>query len=358
MPDKMLRFSLFGESHGPAVGVTIQGVPPGIKVSIPEMQELLKRRWGFTESSSTRREMDVPEILSGIFKGRTTGAPITIILRNRDVNSKHYEDIRYTPRPGHSDYTAWVKYFGFNDYRGGGHFSGRITAGIVIAGYFARKILEREGITVRAYIKSIGDVETKASLEALFSSNNPFCPDEESLKRMIKLIEEVREEGDSIGGIVEVVARGVPAGLGGPYEDDMESDLARSFFQIPAVKGVEFGAGFRLARMKGSQCNDVFTISDGNIVTESNHMGGFLGGITNGMPLVARIAIKPTPSIYRSQKTVELKKMHATEIKLKGRFDTCIVPKVVVIGESMMALVLAEHLLRRYAILKFMENGR
>lgn len=356
MIGKILRFSIFGESHGVAVGTLIEGLPPGIEVSEDEMKELLRRRWGLPESSSTRREMDEPQIISGVFKGHTTGAPLVVILENRDVDSSYYEEIRYISRPGHSDYTSYVKYFGFNDYRGSGFFSGRLTAAMVLAGYFGRKILEMEGIAVKAAIRGVGNIVAKFSEDELFSSKDPICPDVEAMEKIKEKIAEVRSDGDSIGGIVECVARNVPAGLGGPFDDDLEGELARAFFAIPAVKGVEFGMGFQLARMRGSEANDEFGVKNGKIVTESNNMGGVLGGISNGMSIVTRIAFKPTPSIYKLQKTVDLRSLETKEIKLHGRFDACIVPKAVVVVESMMSFVLADHLLRRYSMLHFMDK--
>lgn len=347
MMGKMLRFSLFGESHGRVTGVLVEGVPPRIKVDMKKMKAELERRKGIRRFSTKRREEDKPVILSGVFNGFTTGFPIAVIIENRDVDSSYYEEIKNIPRPGHSDYTAKIKYFGFNDYRGGGFFSGRLTAGIVIAGYFAKEILAKAGIEVKAYIKSIGNIKAKdLSVEEIFSSKNSFCPDEEAFQKMLEEMERARKEGDSVGGVVEVVAINVPPGIGGPYDEDLEGDLAKAFFAIPAVKGVEFGLGFKIAELRGSEANDPFVVKDGKIMTETNNCGGILGGISNGMPIVARIAFKPTPSIYKPQRTVDLEKMEETEIKLRGRFDSCIVPKALPVVEAMMALILADHLLR------------
>jgi len=344
---KMLRFSLFGESHGRVVGVLVEGVPPGIKVNPKKIKAELDRRKGIEEFSTKRRESDEPIILSGIFNGFTTGSPIAVIIENKDVDSSYYEEIKNTPRPGHSDYTAKIKHFGFNDYRGGGFFSGRLTVGIVIAGYFAKEILAKAGIEVKAYIKSIGKAKAEElSIEEIFNSKNSFCPDEEAFQKMVEEMERAREEGNSVGGVVEAVAINVPPGLGGPYDEDLEGDLAKAFFAIPAVKGVEFGLGFKIAELRGSEANDPFVIRDGKVMTKTNNCGGILGGISNGMPIVARIAFKPTPSIYKSQRTVDLEKMEETEIKLRGRFDSCIVPKALPVVESMMALILADYLLR------------
>lgn len=347
MIGKMLRFSIFGESHGKCVGVIIEGCPPGIKIDVKKIKAELERRKGIERLSTQRREKDEPIILSGVFNSFTTGAPIVVIIENEDVDSSYYEKIKDIPRPGHSDYTAKIKYFGFNDYRGGGFFSGRLTAGIVIAGYFAKEILAKAGVEVKAYIKSIGKAKARnLSIEEIFNSKNSFCPDEENFQKMIKEIEKAKKDGDSVGGIIEVIASSVPLGLGGPFDEDLEGDLAKAFFAIPAVKGVEFGLGFKIAELRGSEANDSFIIKDGEVKTKTNNAGGILGGISNGMPIVARIAFKPTPSIYKPQKTVDLEKMEEREIKLEGRFDPCIVPKALPVVEAMMALVLADHLLR------------
>ncbi|ACJ16627.1 Chorismate synthase [Thermococcus onnurineus NA1] len=355
---RLLNYNLFGESHGKAIGVVIRGVPPGIEVREGELTAELERRKGIRRFATKRKEEDRPVILSGVFRGHTTGTPIAVVVENRDVESSYYEEIKDTPRPGHGDYPARIKYFGYNDYRGGGHLSGRLTVGIVVAGYFAKKILERFGIEVRAYIKRIGPVEARElSVEEVFSSENPYCPDEEAFGEMREVMEDARKSGDSVGGIVEAVARNVPAGLGGPYEEDIEADLASAFFRIPAVKGVEFGLGFRFGELRGSEANDPFIIRNGKVVTETNNHGGFLGGMTTGMPIVARVVIKPTPSIYLPQRTVNIGEMREEWIRLRGRFDSCIVPKALPVVEGAMAIVLADHLLRRMAWVGF-ENAR
>lgn len=347
MKGKLLGFSIFGESHGRAVGVLIEGFPPGVEVNEEELARDLEKRKGIARFATKRAEPDRPVILSGVFRGRTTGTPIAVIVENRDVDSSYYEEIKDTPRPGHADYPARIKYFGYNDYRGGGHFSGRLTIGVVIAGYFAKKLLATFGIEVKAYLKRIGKVEARDGNP--FSSGNPYCPDEEAFEAMINEMEEARKGGDSVGGIVEAVAKNVPPGLGGPWEEDIEADIASALFRIPAVKGVEFGLGFKFAGLRGSEANDPFKIEAGKIVTETNNHGGVLGGITTGMPLIVRVAFKPTPSIYLPQRTVDLSRMEETEIKLRGRFDSCIVPKALPVVEGVMAFVLADHLLRRKA---------
>ncbi|GAB6134760.1 chorismate synthase [Thermococcus prieurii] len=350
MRGRLLSFTLFGESHGKAVGVLVEGLPPGIEVKIEEMKVELGRRKGIPRFSTKRRESDEPVILSGVFNGFTTGTPVAVMVWNRDVDSSYYEEIRNTPRPGHADYPAKLKFFGYNDYRGGGHFSGRLTVGTVIAGYFAKKLLERYNVRIRAYLRRVGSVECPSfEPEELLASTNPYCPDEDAFERMLHEMEDARKKGDSVGGVVEAVAVNVPPGLGGPWEEDIEADLASALFRIPAVKGVEFGLGFKFAEMRGSEANDPFVIRDGKVVTETNNHGGVLGGITTGMPLVARIAFKPTPSIYLPQRTVDLDRMDEVELRLRGRFDSCIVPKALPVVEAVIAFVLADHLLRRKA---------
>lgn len=350
MKGKLLSFTLFGESHGRAVGVLIDGLPPGIEVNVEELRKELQRRKGISRFSTKRREDDEPVILSGVFNGFTTGTPVAVMVWNGDVDSSYYEEILHTPRPGHADYPAGIKYFGYNDYRGGGHFSGRLTVGAVIAGYFAKKLLEREGIHLRAYIKRIGRVKCpEVTPEEVFSSENPYCPRTDSFETMVEEMERARAEGDSVGGVVEAIALNVPPGLGGPWDEDIEADIASALFRIPAVKGVEFGLGFGFAEKRGSEVNDPFVIRNGKILTETNNHGGVLGGITTGMPLVVRAAFKPTPSIYLPQRTVDLARMEETELKLRGRFDSCIVPKALPVVEAVVAFVLADHLLRRKA---------
>ncbi len=350
MKGKLIRFTPFGESHGKAVGVLVEGIPPGIRVELDELIGELKRRKGIPRFSTKRKEEDTPEILSGVFKGFTTGTPVAVVVWNRDVDSSYYEEIKNTPRPGHADFPARIKYFGYNDYRGGGHFSGRLTVAVVIAGYFAKKLLEREGVIVRAYLKRIGSVECPPfDPEELLKSPNQYCPNEDAFSKMIEEMESARKSGDSVGGIVETIVFNVPPGLGGPWGEDIEADIASALFRIPAVKGVEFGLGFSFSRMRGSEANDPFSIRGGRVVTETNNHGGVLGGITTGMPLVVRTAFKPTPSIYLPQRTVDLSRMEGVEMRLRGRFDSCIVPKALPVVEGMVAFVLADHLLRRKA---------
>ncbi len=344
---KLFTITSFGESHGQCVGVTIDGCPAGLALAEEDIQkEVDKRRPEPGIAATTRAEEDKVEILSGIFNGHTTGAPICLLIWNRDVDSSQYEKIRFLPRPGHADYTAFIKYGGFNDYRGGGRFSGRITATLVMAGAVAKKLLGLIGIEILAHTIEIGGVKAQSKgLEEIRQNvgRNPLkCGDLEAAKEMTRLIERVKGEGDSVGGVIEGMALNVPAGLGEPIFDTLEGDLAKALFAIPAVKGVEFGSGFSAAQKKGSENNDPFTLKDGKIATITNNAGGILGGISNGMPIVLRIVIKPTPSIARSQATVNMKEMQDASLEIKGRHDTCIVPRAVPVVEAMIAVTLCD----------------
>ena len=348
---KIFSVTSFGESHGKCMGVVIDGCPAGLPLSLEDVQIEVDRRQPDAAAGGTgRRERDQVEILSGLMEGHTTGAPICMLVWNSDVNSGVYDDLRYTPRPGHADYAAHIKYGGFNDFRGGGRFSGRITAGFVMAGAVARKLLGRIGVEVIAYTVQIGNIKasppsTPEDLQQRWDS--PVrCIDPDAAAKMLEEIALIRAEGDSLGGIVEALALHVPAGLGEPVFDTLEGDLAKAFFAIPAVKGVEFGSGFAAASLKGSQNNDSYLVEDGKIVTSTNHAGGINGGISNGMPIMARIAFKPVPSITRPQKTIDLRKMAGVELAIKGRHDTCIVPRAVPVVEAMMAIILCDFALR------------
>ena len=349
---KALTFTCFGESHGALIGAIIDGCPAGLPLKEEDVQiELNKRRPGFTEISTPRKEEDRVEIVSGVYKGYTTGAPICMIVRNIDVKSKPYETIMVKPRPGHADYTAKIKYGGYNDPRGGGRFSGRITVAYVMAGAVAKKLLNLIGVEVLAHTVQVGNirVEGKISYEDIrrnVYSNPVRCAVPEVAEKMRKEILRVSREGDSVGGIVEGIALNVPAGLGEPIFDSLDSDIAKMLFNIPAVKGVEFGAGFQAASMKGSEANDQYTIVDGKVATITNNAGGILGGISNGMPIKVRVAFKPTPSIAKKQRTVNLESMKEEDIKIVGRHDPCIVPRAVPVVEACLALVLADHALR------------
>ena len=342
----------FGESHGRCVGAVVDGCPAGLSLTEADVQrELNLRKPSNTLISTSRVESDIVEILSGVFRGYTTGAPIAMLVWNRNVRSEDYERIRDTPRPSHADYYAHVKYGGFNDYRGGGRFSGRITAGFVMAGAIAKKLLKESlGVEVIAYSLEIGGVRaedfTLEDAKHYRYRNDVRAPTPGSAEAMRRKILEARAEGDSVGGIVECVATGLPIGLGEPVFDGLDCDLAKALMSIPAARGVEFGAGFKAARMLGSQHNDPLTIRDGRIVSEKNDAGGVVGGISTGMPLLLRVAFKPPSSIARRQRTVNLRTMEPTEITVPGRHDPVIVPRAVPVVEAMVAIVLADHALR------------
>jgi chorismate synthase len=347
---RMFTITSFGESHGSCVGIVIDGCPAGLPITAEEIQSEVDRRRPETGIGTPRAETDIVEILSGVFNDKTTGAPICLLIQNRDVDSSEYERIRYLPRPGHADYTAWVKYGGFNDYRGGGRFSGRITATFVMAGAVARKALAQIGIEVLAHTVEIGGVTARTVTADEIGTNvnkNPVrCADLEAAEKMLDAIDRARKEGNSIGGVVEGLALNVPVGLGEPVFDTVEGELAKALFAIPAVKGVEFGAGFGAARKKGSENNDPFTVRNGKIFTVTNNAGGILGGISSGMPVVVRVAVKPTPSISQSQQTVNLETMTNAALTIRGRHDTCIVPRAVVVVEAIMAVTLCDLALR------------
>lgn len=351
---KLFTVTSFGESHGRCIGVIIDGCPAGLPLTETNIQiELDKRKPGTGVASTRRAEEDKVEILSGVFKRRTTGTPLCLLIWNKDTDSGAYEQMKNIVRPGHADYTAAMKYGGFNDYRGGGQFSGRITAGFVMAGVVAQKLLSVIRVEILAHTVEIGGIKTKPlSLSALRrADDNPLkCADPAATIRMLKAIEQARSEGDSLGGIIEGMALNVPAGLGEPVFDTLEGDLAKALFAIPAVKGVEFGAGFSAAKMKGSENNDPFIIKKGKIQTIGNNAGGILGGISNGMPVVVRVAVKPTPSISKTQNTVNIKTMEGAELDIRGRHDTCIVPRAVPVVSAMMSIVLCDFAMQAQLI--------
>lgn len=348
---KLFVVESFGESHGTCVGVVIDGCPAGLRVTEDDIQKELDRRKPQTGTMSTERvEEDRVEIMSGVFNGRATGAPICLLVRNKDVDSSEYERLRYLPRPGHADYSAFMKYGGFNDFRGGGRFSGRITASFAMAGAVARKLLDLAGIEVLAHTVEIGGVKAEArrldEIKAEVDGNPVRCADREAAQAMAAAIESAGRAGDSLGGVIEGLAVNVPAGVGEPVFETLEGELARALFAIPAVKGVEFGSGFSGAMKRGSENNDAFATEDGRIVTATNNAGGILGGISNGMPIVVRVAVKPTASIARPQDSVNTKTMQAESLVVKGRHDVCIVPRAVPVVESMMAVVLCDLAMR------------
>ena len=341
-----LRLSVFGQSHSEAIGMTLDGLPAGIPVDPEELQGFLNRRApGQNDWSTPRREEDRPEFLCGLKDGRTCGAPLTAVIRNHNTRGKDYEQLRILPRPGHADYTAQVKYGGFQDYQGGGHFSGRLTAPLCVAGGILLQMLKRQGITVQARVLRIADVEDESPFASSVAEKEfPTVSDEAGL-RMRKAISDARREGDSVGGIVECVIRGVPAGIGEPMFDGVENRIAQLMFAVPAVKGIEFGAGFAAAGMRGSENNDEFCLSDGQIRTRSKHAGGILGGITDGEEIVFRTAFKPTPSISRPQRSVNLETMREETLAITGRHDPCIVPRAVPVVEAAAAIALSDLIL-------------
>lgn len=353
------RVTTAGESHGPGNVVIIDGCPPGLALTAEDLrQDLARRRPGQSRIVTQRKEADEAEILSGVFQGQTTGTSIAICVRNRDQRSRDYSEIRDSYRPGHADYSYDAKY-GLRDYRGGGRSSARETVVRVAAGAVAKKLLaQRCGTRVLGYVAAVGDVVASVpqperlqltDVEVLpdGEANMVRCPDPCAAAKMVSLIERMRSEGDSIGGVAALVATGVPAGLGEPVFDKLKADLAKALFSLPAVLGVEYGSGFAAARLRGSENNDIFcTDADGKVATESNRHGGILGGISTGMPILMRAAIKPTSSLPRKQKSIT-RNGKATELRTKGRHDPCLLPRFVPMGEAMMALVLADHYLRQ-----------
>jgi len=342
----------FGESHGRCVGAVIDGCPAGLPLTEEDIQkELDKRLPANRELVSARREKDAVEVLSGTFEGFTTGAPICALVWNREAVSGDYDSIKYKLRPGHADYPARIKYMGFNDYRGGGRFSGRVTVAFVIAGAVAKKLLDVFGVEVLAYTTAIGDVELQATLSLDDVRENTYansvrCPHPDAAEEMEKIILKAKKEGDSVGGIVECVAFNLPVGVGEPVFDSLDADIAKMLFDVPAVKGVEFGVGFEAAKMKGSENNDPYGMCDDEIELLTNNAGGVLGGLSSGAPLVVRVAVKPTSSISKEQKTVDLSTMEDATIQVRGRHDPCIVPKAVSVVEASVATVLVDQLLR------------
>jgi len=347
---KLFTITSFGESHGRCIGVVIDGCPAGLPVSEEDIQKEVDKRKPTSPIATTRAEEEKVEVLSGILDGHTTGAPVCLLIWNMDIDSTEYERVKSLPRPGHADYTAFVKYGGFNDYRGGGRFSGRITATFVMAGALAKKLLSRIGVEVLAHTVEIGGVKAATKgldeIRARVETNPLKCADTAAAEEMLKVVEQAKKEGDSVGGIIEGIALNMPVGLGEPVFDTLEGDLSKALFAIPAVKGVEFGSGFSAARKRGSENNDPFSIKDGKIVTTTNNAGGIIGGISNGMPIVLRVAVKPTSSIAIKQDTVDIREMKNTTIEVKGRHDACIVPRAVPAVEAMMAVTLCDFSIR------------
>ena len=346
-----LKLSIFGQSHGPAIGMTLDGIPAGLPVDLEKLQTFLNRRApGQNDWSTPRREEDKPEFLAGILEGYTCGAPIAAVIHNKNTRSGDYANLKDQPRPGHADYTAQVKYGGFQDAAGGGHFSGRLTAPLCIAGGLCKQWLEEMGIHIAARILAIGGIRDEFQVDMLnpqldrIGADFPvFTP--EAGERMRSRIAEVRAQGDSVGGVIECFITGLPAGLGEPMFGGVESRIAQIVYGIPAVKSCEFGAGYSVGYLLGSQCNDAYTIVDGEVRTRTNYAGGILGGITNGMPVTFVTAIKPTPSIARSQQSVSLQAREDRELVVKGRHDPCIVPRAVPVIEAAAAIAIYDLIL-------------
>ena len=350
---KQLRVSVFGQSHGKAIGVNIDGLPAGETIDLDELNAFLDRRKpGKSPLSTARKETDTPVFLSGLEDGVTCGFPMCVMITNSDQHSSDYSELADKPRPSHADYTAHIKWGGHADMRGGGHFSGRLTAPLCVAGGIAKQILARRGIYVGAHLAAVGTEDdapfplrpTKELFDAVAAKPFPVL-DDGAGERMQAVILEARQNLDSVGGIIECAAIGLPAGLGDPMFDGIENRLAAALFGIPAVKGVEFGLGFGSARLHGSENNDPFAVEDSKIVTTANRAGGILGGITTGMPVTLRVAVKPTPSISRPQQTVSLSAMEDTELVIRGRHDPCIAHRAVPVVEAVTATVILDLLL-------------
>ena len=345
-----LKLSIFGQSHGAGIGMVLDGIPAGLGVDLAALRAFLARRApGQNAYSTPRKEADAPEFLSGLEEGTTCGAPIAAVIRNTNTRSGDYANLKECPRPGHADYTAQIKYHGYQDAAGGGHFSGRLTAPLCIAGGLCKQWLERKGIVISAHIAMIADIWDTPFDPVSPATDRVLSPfptlDAGKGEQMQARIAQAKENLDSVGGIVECAVTGLPAGLGEPMFGGMEGRLAQMLYGIPAVKGVEFGAGFGVASLRGSQSNDPFRVEDGKIVTQTNNCGGILGGITDGMPLIFRAAFKPTPSIAQAQKSVHLSTLEECTLEVRGRHDPCIVPRAVPVVESAAAIVLMDMLL-------------
>ena len=342
---KLFKITTWGESHGRGLGVVIEGCPAGLPIKESEIQlELNRRRTGQSKVTTTRKEGDQIQIMSGVFKGKTTGTPISLLVENEDADSSKYELIKDLYRPGHADYTYDMKY-GFRDYRGGGRSSARETVGRVAAGAIAKKLLARERIKIIGFTRQVGKHIAKNIDYREIENNIVRCPDNKIAEKMINSIMRARKKGDSLGGVVEVIAQGVPAGLGEPVFDRLDADLAKAVMSMPAVKGVEIGVGFQSAIMTGSECNDVFVMKNKKVVTATNNAGGILGGISNGMDIVIRLVVKPTSSINKAQDTVTQQGKKA-KIRVEGRHDPCVATRAVPIAEAMVAITLIDHLYR------------
>ena len=349
-----LKVSIFGESHGVGIGITIDGLPSGFEINMNEiLKEMARRAPGKSKLSTARRETDSPEILSGYFEGKTTGTPLCAIIRNGDQHSKDYGKLKDLMRPGHADYPGNIRYNGFNDYRGGGHFSGRITAPLVFAGAICKQILESHGIFIGSHVKSIGEVEdksfsevelTKELLDNLKTKELPLLfSDKEALMRETVL--KAKTDLDSVGGTIECTVLGMNPGVGNPFFDSVESTLAHLMFSVPAVKGIEFGKGFEMTRLRGSDCNDEYYYDGDKVKTYTNNNGGITGGITNGMPILFKVGIKPTASIAKKQRTINIDEKKDAELEIHGRHDPCIVQRAVPVIEAATAIGILDLIL-------------
>ena len=344
--------TILGESHGPEIGAVIDGIAPGIKVNVEYIKNCLELRRPFGKISTTRCEDDNFRIVSGVFNGYTTGTPLTILIPNVDTRSKDYSKLLDTPRPSHADYTATCKYHGYQDYRGGGHFSGRVTAALVAAGALIRAALEVKGIKIATHISSLHGISDRAiegdsDIEILQKKRFAVL-DDAAEASMIECIEAAANDGDSVGGVLETIITGVPAGVGEPFFDSMESALSHILFSIPGIKGVEFGAGFGITDMLGSEANAPFVVIDNKVCTSNNNDGGINGGITNGMPILFRCAVRPTPSIYKEQSTVRISEMKEENLTIEGRHDPAIIHRVRAVVDAAAAIAVADMLAVRY----------
>ena len=348
-----ISVTLFGESHGEAIGAVLDGLPPAIKIDTDYIDKKLSERRPYGKLSTARVEKDNYRIVSGVFNGYTTGTPLTILIENENTVSKNYDQIKVCPRPSHADYTAECKYHGYQDYRGGGHFSGRITAALVAAGAILQSALKEKGISIGTHISALHGVSDRAfedyekDLEILSAKAFPvLSPEaEERMKNEILL---AKESGDSVGGILESVVLGVPAGVGEPWFDSMEGVISHILFSIGGIKGVEFGSGFSMSDMLGSEANDGFEMADGKIATVTNHNGGINGGITNGMPITLRCAVKPTPSIYKEQQSVNMEQLRPETLKIEGRHDPAIIHRVRSVVDAALAIAVSDMLTVRF----------
>ncbi len=345
---KRLVLTSFGESHGKCVGAVLDGCPAGLGLEEKDIQKILDlRRPGQSSITTQRKEGDKVEILSGVFRGHTTGAPISMIIWNKDHDSKAYDDLKSKLRPGHSDFPAMIKYKKFNDYRGGGRFSGRLTATFVMGGAIAQKLLKESlGVETHSYTLQIGKIRMNRSLNSKMIksiySTDVRCPDKIYAKKMKDVIIQARKKGDSLGGIIESITTNLPTGIGEPIFSSIESDLSKAIFSIPSVKGIEFGSGFDGSASYGSENNDLYVLKKGKIITKTNNAGGILGGLSTGMPIVMRVAFKPASSIAKKQVTVDIKTKRATILSIKGRHDPCVVPRAPPVVDSLVSLTLAD----------------